>query len=92
VTGGLIVIALFIGGVIFGADLRYLATDEKNQILFIVAQNTAAVQGGVNANQLQLMQWELNDINARIATKNERKEDRSRKVILEARMAELAKK
>jgi len=93
------VVAGFIGaswllptlGLLF-LDNRHLAAAEKETILLFVAQSTQSIQAGVNANQLQLMQWELNDINARIGTKDERPGDKSRKLVLESRIKDLAKK
>ncbi len=82
---------LLVLGLLF-LDERHLAAFEKDNILLIVAQTSAALQSGISANQLQMMQWELNDINARIQAGKEQVGDRSRKVILEARISKLVKK
>lgn len=73
-------------------DERHLAADEKERLELLVAQTGAAVQKGVNANQLQLMRWELNDINARIAAGKPQVGDAARKVELEARIKKLVGK
>jgi hypothetical protein len=72
--------------------IELAAETQKVSLELKLAQSTAALQSGVNANQLQLIQFELNDINGRIGTKDERKEDRSRKLILGARIKALALK
>ena len=68
-----------------------IAQSEKTLELSI-AQSAATLQSGVSANQLQLMQWELNDINARLAAGKEYPGDASRKIVLEARIKKLASK
>lgn len=100
--GAATLIGIGYGGIV-GADGRYqliqLAQADKEKIELLVAQTaaqlqqqTATVQAGVNANQLQLMRWELDDINARIGTANEKPGDKSRKLVLEERIKKLAGK
>ena len=74
-------------GSVYGAKL---VLDAEHQLL--IAQSAKALQAGVSANQLQLMQWELNDINARIAAGVQQTGDASRKIVLEARIKALAAK
>jgi len=68
------------------------AAAEKDAIRVIVAQSAAALQSGVSANQLQLMQWELNDIYARFKAGKPQIGDEARKIVLEARIKALVSK
>lgn len=82
------VIGIFaIIGSVYGAKM---VLDAEHLIL--IAQSAEAVQAGVSANQLQLMRWELNDINARIKAGKPEVGDEARKVELEARIKKLVAK
>jgi len=74
-------------GSVYGAKM---VIDAEHRLL--IAQSAKSIQAGVSANQLQLMQWELNDINARIASGNTQVGDLSRKIVLESRIEKAAKK
>lgn len=74
-------------GSVYGAKL---ILDAEHQLL--IAQSAESIQKGVSANQLQMMRWELNDINARIAAGKPEVGDEARKVELEARIKKLVAK
>ena len=74
-------------GSVYGAKM---VLDSGHQLL--IAQSAKALQEGVSANQLQLLQWELNDINARMKAGREQTGDASRKIVLEARIKALVAK
>ena len=74
-------------GAAYGAKVTL---DAEHQLL--IAQSAKALQEGVSANQLQLLQWELNDINARMKAGREQTGDASRKIVLEARIKALVAK
>ena len=74
-------------GSVYGAKM---VLDAEHQLL--IAQSAKALQEGVSANQLQLLQWELNDINARMKAGREQTGDASRKIVLEARIKALVAK
>lgn len=82
---------LLVMGLLFMDD-RHLASGEKENILLVVAQSSAAVLSQVQANKLQLMQWELNDIIARASAGKPNVGDAARRLVLESRIQELAKK
>ena len=74
-------------GSVYGAKM---VLDTEHRLL--IAQSAKSIQAGVSANQLQLMQWELNDILARISAGKQQTGDASRKIVLEARIKALAAK
>jgi uncharacterized membrane protein len=78
---------LVIMGGVYGAKITI---DSEHMLL--IAQSAKAIQSGVSANQLQMMQWELNDIIARAAAGKAQVGDVSRRLVLESRIKELAKK
>ena len=86
--------SLLLVGVLLFLDERHqsvkAAEFQKEALELVVVQSAAKIQAGVSANQLQLMQWELNDINARIIAGKTQIADASRKVVLEARIKALA--
>lgn len=83
-------------GGFFVLDGRYfhvdVAASEKEALQLQIAQTASALQSGINANQLQLMIWELNDINARIAAGKALPGDAARKLVLEERIRKLSGK
>ena len=74
-------------GSVYGAKM---VIDAEHRLL--IAQSAKSIQAGVSANQLQLMQWELNDIIAREVAKKPQIGDASRKIVLVSRIKEAAKK
>jgi hypothetical protein len=74
-------------GSVYGAKM---ILDSEHKLL--IAQSAESIQAGVSANQLQMMRWELNDINARIKAGKTEVGDEARKVELEARIKKLAGK
>ncbi len=91
IASGLVIVGMFFGGFFILED-RHLAAGEKENILLVVAQSSQAVLSQVQANKLQLMQWELNDIIARKAAGKPNEGDAARRIVLESRIKELAKK
>ncbi len=78
---------LVIMGGVYGAKVTL---DSEHKLL--IAQSAKALQSGVSANQLQMMQWEYKDIIAREQAGKSLPADAARKIVLESRIAELAKK
>lgn len=74
-------------GSVYGAKM---VLDDEHRLL--IAQSAKAIQDGVTANQLQLMRFELADINARIKAGTPGPGDEVRKVELEARIRALVAK
>ena len=65
---------------------------EREALELSIAQTATTLQAGISANQLQLMRWELDDINTRLAEGKPAPGDSSRKIVLEARIKALAVK
>ncbi len=86
---------LLVLGLLF-LDDRHQSTQaaevQKEAMEGMIVQTAATLQAGISANQLQLMQWELNDVNLRISSGKQFPGDASRKIILEARIKILAVK
>jgi hypothetical protein len=74
-------------GSVYGAKL---ILDSEHQLLIV--QSAKSLQSGISANQLQMMQWEYKDIIAREQAGKSLPADAARKIVLESRIAELAKK
>jgi len=72
---------------VYGAKI---VLDDEHKLL--IAQSAKALQDGVTSNQLQLMRFELADINARIKAGTPGPGDEARKVELEARIRALVAK
>jgi hypothetical protein len=74
-------------GSVYGAKM---ILDSEHQLL--IAQSAKALQSGISANQLQMMQWELKDILAREAAGTPGPGDAARKIVLIERIKKLAAK
>ena len=74
-------------GTVYGAKLML---DGEHQVL--IAQSAKSLQSGISANQLQMMQWEYNDIIARELAGKSLPGDAARKLVLEERIKALAAK
>ena len=87
---GTIAAILGIFAILGSAYAAKVMLDSEHQLL--IAQSAQEIQSGVSANQLQLIRFELDDINARIASGKQQTGDASRKIVLEARIKALLAK